>query len=197
MVQWTDGRKGLELVSASVPDQALSPGQSIDIELTVNNHSAGFFSDPDACGNASTGCEVNFSDMEGYCIKIVAKMNGQRYESNPTCVRITDVVPPSTNRVRTNIYAPEQEGEYTLEVWGVASATGNSSEAVRKDIVVSTDPTANPGDGDQGGNDNNNNDGGGNGLINFAKENPVLAGMGGVAAIVAVREGTNTVLSGE
>jgi len=97
----------------------------------------------------------------------------------------------------------DEVGEYSIVA--ISDPYGNPEHSVTVSVDVlepedidEGDPGG-PGSGDGGG-DGDGEDGGGeegSNFLQFAKNNPLLAGVGGVAAIVAVREGTNAIITGD
>ena len=192
MVQFGD-RSGVELREVRTPNVAIPPGGAFEVEFVMFNHSSAIVFDQDGCSNEGTPC----SGKDGYCIKATAQV-GSGTSTVTKCLNLPVTgVPPNQEVWSTTLTAPESEGQHNVTAYAEASNSGNRSPSTSSSITVSTDSTgaSDPRD-ENGDNDDDGGDGGSN-FLAFAKDNPLAAGIGSVAAIVAVREGANTLFGGD
>jgi len=127
------------------------------------------------------------SDSQRECIFYGYGNTGRDVTFSVTPQEAGDVVVQFFMEQVTNV--PEGHERYVSDPVGVSveTASGTPGDGDNPDGI-----DVGPGDGDgDGGN------GSGANFLTFATENPLLAGVGSIAAIVAVREGANTLIGGE
>jgi len=195
MVQFGD-RSGVEIREIRTPDVAIPPGGAFEVEFVMFNHSSAILFDPDGCSNEGTPC----SGKDGYCIRAIAEV-GDNSSEVTRCLNLPySGVPPNQEVWSTTLVAPTSEGQHNVTAYAEATNSGSRSPSTSSSIAVATDSTESSDprddDGDGGDGPGGSNPEGSN-FLTFAKNNPLLAGVGGVAAIVAVREGTNALITGD
>lgn len=129
----------------------VAPGGEVSIDATVSNRAL-FISvgDPDACENEANDCTRGIFDLSsGYCYELRVSPQWRGTEgTGPQCVNLTELGTGDKNH-SFRIPAPQQTGEFSIQLTLEAPGSRETGTAVRN-VTVTTTPSPPP-DGDDGG----------------------------------------------
>jgi hypothetical protein len=118
---------------------AVEPDQPCDVEVDATNGATFIpFWDNDSCDNGSNSCKVDSIGVEGYCVVVDFYVDGNRVATEgPDCLNAAALgAPTGTKKTTVSI---DTEGTYTLGARVRLPGSGETTETVTRNLVVSSE----------------------------------------------------------